>query len=347
MQIGEVIRKYRKDKNLTQEEMANRLGVTAPAVNKWENGNSYPDILLLAPIARLLGITLDTLMAFKEDLTDEEVARYIEEISGRFRKKEPYDQVFTWAREAMELYPNCENLNWQLAAILDAKRLTDHIPDSGQYEEYLKMCYVRLLESRDEDIRRKAANSLFVYYLRKEEYETAEKYLSYCSDQDPDKKRKQALILSRTGRKEEACRTYEEMLYSGYQMINLVLYNLFTLAMEDGETERAHMLVEKQQELGRLFEMGKYYEASSGLDLAMQEKDVEKTLELMENMISSIDRIYDFCKSPLFTHMSFRQPDGEGKAMIKPELVKCFRDEALFGYMKDEERWKNFIHRLG
>ena len=42
MQIGEVIRKYRKQKNMTQEEMANRLGVTAPAVNKWENGNSLP-----------------------------------------------------------------------------------------------------------------------------------------------------------------------------------------------------------------------------------------------------------------------------------------------------------------
>lgn len=38
MQIGQVIRKYRKEQNLTQEEMANRLGVTAPAVNKWENG---------------------------------------------------------------------------------------------------------------------------------------------------------------------------------------------------------------------------------------------------------------------------------------------------------------------
>ena len=41
MQIGEVIRKYRKQKNMTQEEMANRLGVTAPAVNKWENGVSF------------------------------------------------------------------------------------------------------------------------------------------------------------------------------------------------------------------------------------------------------------------------------------------------------------------
>lgn len=40
MEIGEVIRKYRKEKNLTQEEMAVRLGVTAPAVNKWENGVS-------------------------------------------------------------------------------------------------------------------------------------------------------------------------------------------------------------------------------------------------------------------------------------------------------------------
>lgn len=40
MKTGEVIRKYRKQKELTQEEMAARLGVTAPAVNKWENGGS-------------------------------------------------------------------------------------------------------------------------------------------------------------------------------------------------------------------------------------------------------------------------------------------------------------------
>lgn len=38
MKIGKVIRKYRKELNLTQEEMAARLGVTAPAVNKWEKG---------------------------------------------------------------------------------------------------------------------------------------------------------------------------------------------------------------------------------------------------------------------------------------------------------------------
>ena len=50
MQIGEVIRKYRKEAGITQEEMAKRLGVTTPAVNKWENNNTQPDIALLSPI---------------------------------------------------------------------------------------------------------------------------------------------------------------------------------------------------------------------------------------------------------------------------------------------------------
>ena len=68
MDIGSVIKKYRKESGFTQEEMANRLGVTTPAVNKWENGNSKPDIDLLAPIARLLHISLDTLLAFREKI---------------------------------------------------------------------------------------------------------------------------------------------------------------------------------------------------------------------------------------------------------------------------------------
>ena len=59
MAIGEVIKKYRKNKGMTQEEMATCLGVTTPAVNKWERGNTLTDVALLAPIARLLGITTD------------------------------------------------------------------------------------------------------------------------------------------------------------------------------------------------------------------------------------------------------------------------------------------------
>jgi transcriptional regulator with XRE-family HTH domain len=44
MRISEVIRNYRKKENLTQEQVANYLNISAPAVNKWESGISYPDI---------------------------------------------------------------------------------------------------------------------------------------------------------------------------------------------------------------------------------------------------------------------------------------------------------------
>lgn len=80
MAIGDIIRKYRKNKGMTQEEMAACLGVTTPAVNKWEKGNTLPDITLLVPIARLLGITTDELLSFKIELADEEINQYLSNV---------------------------------------------------------------------------------------------------------------------------------------------------------------------------------------------------------------------------------------------------------------------------
>ena len=52
--IGGNIAALRKAKGLTQEQLADMLGVSAPAVSKWETGSSYPDISLLCPLARAL-----------------------------------------------------------------------------------------------------------------------------------------------------------------------------------------------------------------------------------------------------------------------------------------------------
>ena len=101
MQIGETIRKYRKERNMTQEEMAKRLGVTPPAVNKWENGNSFPDIMLLAPIARLLDISVDTLLSFHGELTDEEIRQIINEADKKL-KNNSYEEAFVFIRKIMK-----------------------------------------------------------------------------------------------------------------------------------------------------------------------------------------------------------------------------------------------------
>ena len=80
MQMHEVIQSRRRALGLTQEQIADALGVTAPAVNKWEKGATCPDIVLLAPLARLLGVDLNELMCFHENLTEQEAQRFALEV---------------------------------------------------------------------------------------------------------------------------------------------------------------------------------------------------------------------------------------------------------------------------
>lgn len=70
MNIGNNIAALRKEKGITQEELANILGVSAQAVSKWENNSSCPDVALLTDIADYFGVTVDALLrAQGEEIT--------------------------------------------------------------------------------------------------------------------------------------------------------------------------------------------------------------------------------------------------------------------------------------
>lgn len=68
--IGANIAAFRKAKGLTQEQLAAKLGVSPPAVSKWETGSSCPDIALLCPLARALDTHVDALLQFEETLSE-------------------------------------------------------------------------------------------------------------------------------------------------------------------------------------------------------------------------------------------------------------------------------------
>ena len=62
-QIGSFIRQCREEQNLTQQQLADKLGVTNKAVSKWETGRSIPDVALFEPLCRELEISLSELLA--------------------------------------------------------------------------------------------------------------------------------------------------------------------------------------------------------------------------------------------------------------------------------------------
>lgn len=87
MPLNIVIREKRKEVGLTQEEIADYLGVSAPAVSKWEKGSTSPDITLLPALARLLKIDINTLLCFHAELSREEVGQLCKEIMDVIQSK--------------------------------------------------------------------------------------------------------------------------------------------------------------------------------------------------------------------------------------------------------------------
>lgn len=68
MELGKNIYELRKNKGVTQEELAAELGVTAAAVSKWEKGATLPDVLMVCAIADHFGVTTDALLGRSREL---------------------------------------------------------------------------------------------------------------------------------------------------------------------------------------------------------------------------------------------------------------------------------------
>ncbi len=342
MKIGKIIRTYRKEKHMTQEEMANRLGVTAPAVNKWENENSLPDITLLSPICRLLGITPDILLSFEEELTTEEIALFIQELNEKL-KTEPFDTIFQWAKEKISQYPNCEQLLWQTALVLDTWRKTHAIPDGQPYADTLCSWYTRALESDDETIRAHAADSLFHFYTAQENYDEAEKYLAYLSLQNPERKRKQAFLFSKTGRQEDAWKVYEELIFSGYQMASLLFYSMHQLAAQENDLQKAKLLVEKQLHLVEAFDMGKYQALACQLEQAILEQDAPAVCTLVKGLLENVSSVSHFRQSPLYAHLHFTEPDSISRKDLQKAILESFRKDPSLTFLQKDDHWQDLI----
>lgn len=343
MKIGEVIRKYRREKQMTQEEMANALGVTAPAVNKWEKGNTVPDVLLLAPIARLLGISTDILLSYQEELSEKELNDILTVISEK-TKEGSYAEALALLKEKTEEFPNCEKLAVCATQMFDGYHLFLEKEEAEQYAGQARELYLRTIKSAQEQIRQTAATGLFQICMREEEYEKAEEYLNLLPEYDGNARRFRAMLLERQGRIEEAHKWYEQILFSGYSDISWALNGSFGLALKEGDVKQAEFLMQKQKEIVRAMEMGAYMEVSADLPLAVYQKDKEKTLQVLEAIAENVATVTDFKKSKLYRHMNFSKSGAEN---IKWMLAKSLDKDEDLEFLKDDERFWKVQEKLG
>ena len=87
--LGENIKRMRKERELTQETLANFLGVSYQSISKWERGDSFPDITLLPSIASFFDVTTDELLGIEKTRKEEKIQNYIDEYEALYYKDTP------------------------------------------------------------------------------------------------------------------------------------------------------------------------------------------------------------------------------------------------------------------
>ena len=104
MTLGKIIKQLRKETFLSQEQLAAKLNITAQAVSKWENEESYPDILFLPKIAAIFGVKIDELFDYKEDSAYQQIENMLDH--ERYFTHADFSKAESFLLEQLSTNPN-------------------------------------------------------------------------------------------------------------------------------------------------------------------------------------------------------------------------------------------------
>lgn len=378
MPLKMIIKEKRKEIGMTQEQVADRLGVSTPAVNKWENGVTFPDISLLPALARLLKVDLNTLLCFHEELSEQEINRFVMELSDMLNEDfgKGYDAALQKARE----YPNCGKLIHTIALMLDGSLMLSG-KDSSQkenYQEGIVWLYEQSAKCGDEETRTRSAFMLASKYIGQEEFEKAQEMIDLLPERSAlDKRQIQSTFYSAKNQLEEAARILEGKLLSGINEVQMTLMAMVELELKMGTEENRKNAAYLADMLGKtteLFELWDYNAYVAPLQIAFAQENVEESLSLMRSMFSAALTPWDMKKCTLYRHISEPQAqkagaggaqaesangqyekgngenEAEGKKINKnwalPALLKEFEDSPKSGFLQSNDEFRKLIQEF-
>ncbi len=237
IKIGKVIQRLRKERNLTQEQLAKFIGVSTPAVSKWESGNSYPDIELLPLLADFFNVSIDKLLNYKIDLSEEKVMKIYKELESGFARieidlsteepKEEFRQDLESVKKLsnmyIEKYPKSYLLKLRICSLYQMysykfgkSELNDRVKETTNILEDI------VRNTDDIQIKETALIILSNAYCMLEDYEKAELYLNMIHKSIGDTSVNLAMIYLKQNRLEEAEILLQNKLFS----------NIFNISMD-------------------------------------------------------------------------------------------------------------------
>lgn len=272
MKINLIIKNKRIEQNLTQEQLASYLGVSTPAVNKWEKGVSYPDITLLSPLARLLKVDLNTLLSFNEELTDREINEFINNVVMSIQT-DGYERGFQKCMDKIHEYPTCDKLILNLAITLLGSLYMYNVTNKDVYEEKIIHLYEHCANSEKVEIRNQAISLLINRYIEQKEYEHAQEYIDILPTISYDKIQLQGNLYRSKGELNKASEIFEGKLLKSMTEIFSTLISMMEIALQESRVDDAEKLAKIIEKTNILYELWNYNSYAVYFQLYTIQKD--------------------------------------------------------------------------
>ena len=354
MAMNLIIQERRRQLGMTQEQVAEYLGVTAPAVNKWEKGNTCPDITLLAPLARLLKIDVNTLLEFHEELSQNELVVICKEIR-EIVERDGIDAGFLYAHEKIREYPNSDMLLYNCAAMLQGLLLlkfgpqenTDGSDNTEEYMLQIEKWNERLANSEETVIKNSALFMLVSRAIGREEYEKAQVFLDQMPNRNdmPDKRIMQATIYMKQNRIEETITLMQQALLGAVNDAQMILFKLLDAELSAGELVAAEYVAECLTKLAETFDLSLYNREIGTFQLAVAKKDVEQTIAILRLMLETLDINWNVQDSLLYDRIVSNDTGTYMKQILRA-ILDGLKTEGEYAYLRDSKDFWDFIDEV-
>ncbi len=281
--IGKRIQELRKMNQFTQEQLALAVGVSIPAVSKWENGASLPDVMLLSPIARFLKTDVNDLIQFKQNLTEHEVHTFAEQV-----KSLDFGTGIEKALLLVKEFPESNYLKLHLATLI-----INH--DKGSIGDYNELCEKWLLhaynypnENDPSLVKPACLTTLIMLYKKTGQLNKAEVLLEI-----PEKPFDPTLLLSKVYLMQSKLGQAEEIFKREIRShIGLLVANIEGLCDVHIELKEYQLAIEYASdyyEITRKVPMFHHIPSEPLLKVFLAVEDMKRSIECLECVVNEIN----------------------------------------------------------
>ncbi|MGC6175964.1 helix-turn-helix domain-containing protein [Lacrimispora sp. 38-1] len=348
MPLNIVIREKRKEAGLTQEEIADYLGVSAPAVSKWEKGSTSPDISLLPALARLLKIDINTLLCFHEELSRDEVSQLCKEIMDVIQN-EGFETGFLLTMEKIREYPTCGHFIHTAALLLEGAMLMSGMStgEKKKYSSQITAFYEQAARYGDEQTRSQANFMLASNYTRNGEYDKAQKLLDLLPERSAiDKRPLLAELLITQGKTDKAGELLERRLLMTVQETQVILMKLSDIALKEEQPQNAAEISERSSKLAELFGIQEYDTYIAPLQSAIDQKNVSESISLLKSILSSLLHPVDLGNSMLYRHIPMPNYTGDIRNKMIKVILRELEDDDKYSYLHSSEEFEQLMKKF-